>query len=415
MPSNTAASMFGGAGGRGARASVASLEGLRNVLRNEPDKGSAPVTKDAAPTAASPAPAAAPAAPVAPADDKQTLRGLNGRLSGFLDRVRQLQEENRDLQKQIDDILAKRQAPEGRKWDEVQKPLDDLRKQVKDIAKDNAKLMLQIDNTKLANNDFNNKLKDEENACKELEKDLEDLKKVIDVTKLNKEQTEKETELVKDEIARLEREHKNEVDVLREKIRDSEVKVVIDSQDSNLADIVKNIRLQYEKLSKKYQQETEDWYKSKFENIKVEEAQNNEALQTGKSELKELLKQKQTLEIKIQSSLSTICNLEDNLRLTKMENSQRLGPINQVVRDLEAELKKVRSQVEHQVKINKNLLCVKMKLEAEINNYQELIYGMTSDADSLEVSLGDAVDGGQQKPEELKAVMEERAPSNQSA
>lgn len=124
--------MFGGAGGRGARASVASLEGLRNMLRNEPDKGSAPVTTDAAPTvaASSQATAPAPAAPVVPADDKQTLRGLNGRLSGFLDRVRQLQQENRDLQNQIDDILAKRQAPEGRKWDEVQKPLDNLRKQV---------------------------------------------------------------------------------------------------------------------------------------------------------------------------------------------------------------------------------------------------------------------------------------------
>lgn len=39
----------------------------------------------------------------------------------------------------------------------------------------------------------------------------------------------------------------------------------------------------------------------------------------------------------------------------------------------------MRSQVERQVEINKNLLCVKMKLEAEINNYQQLIQGMASD------------------------------------
>lgn len=38
-----------------------------------------------------------------------------------------------------------------------------------------------------------------------------------------------------------------------------------------------------------------------FETIKVEEAQNTEALESGKSELKDLQKQKQTLEIQIQT------------------------------------------------------------------------------------------------------------------
>lgn len=127
MPSNTAASMFGGAGGRGSRASVSSLEGLRSVLGNEPKRDSAP----AAPAASvAPATPAAPTAPAAPADDKQTLRGLNDRLSGYLDTVRQLEKANEDLEKQIDDILAKRTAPEGRDWDKVEKPLDDRKNKV---------------------------------------------------------------------------------------------------------------------------------------------------------------------------------------------------------------------------------------------------------------------------------------------
>lgn len=43
-----------------------------------------------------------------------------------------------------------------------------------------------------------------------------------------------------------------------------------------------------------------------FENIKVVEAQNNEVLQSSKKELKDLLKRKQTLDIKIQSLHSTV-------------------------------------------------------------------------------------------------------------
>lgn len=127
MPSNSAGSMFGGAGGRGSRVSVASLEGLRNVMRSDAERDAAPAAAAAPPAAAPAAPARAPAEP---ADDKKTLRGLNDRLSGYLGRVRQLERENEDLEKQIDDILAKRKTPEGRDWDEVEKPLEDLKKQV---------------------------------------------------------------------------------------------------------------------------------------------------------------------------------------------------------------------------------------------------------------------------------------------
>lgn len=47
-------------------------------------------------------------------------------------------------------------------------------------------------------------------------------------------------------------------------------------------------------------------FSPQFENIKVAEAQNNEALQSGKRDLKELLKQKQTVDIRIQSVLAMV-------------------------------------------------------------------------------------------------------------
>lgn len=53
------------------------------------------------------------------------------------------------------------------------------------------------------------------------------------------------------------------MDVLREKIKDSEVNVEIESQNSNLAEMLNKIRAQYEKLAKKNLKETDDWYQSK--------------------------------------------------------------------------------------------------------------------------------------------------------
>lgn len=53
------------------------------------------------------------------------------------------------------------------------------------------------------------RLDDETNVRKILEKDLEDLKKTNEETKLNRKQMQKEIDLVKEELARLDQEHKD--------------------------------------------------------------------------------------------------------------------------------------------------------------------------------------------------------------
>ncbi|XP_077369855.1 keratin, type I cytoskeletal 18-like [Festucalex cinctus] len=414
MPSNTAASMFGGAGGRGSRASVASLEGLRNVLRNEMDRRDRNLA---------PARAAVPlttlvhtASAAAPADGKQTLRGLNDRLSGYLGRVKHLEKENQQLKDEIDEILVKRETQVGRDWEELEKPLNHLKNKIKDITLQNAKLLLQIDNTKLANADFLNKLNDETKARKAIENDLEELKKNIQDTKLRNQQTQKEIDLVKDELAIFEQDHKNAVDDLREKIKNSEVRVEIETPNSNLPEIVDNIRKQYDKLATKNLKETEEWYRSKFENIKAEEAHSSEALQSGKTELKDLLKQKQYLEMTVQGVHGTVYNLEESLRFTKLNNGQRLGPLNRTILDLEQQLRKVRAHVENQLEMNKDLVCVKMRLEAEIDNYQQL---MSGNVDSLDFSSEDALAHEQQSSDwvtkEHEAAREVVKQENESA
>ncbi|XP_077580013.1 keratin, type I cytoskeletal 18-like [Stigmatopora nigra] len=397
MPSNSAASMFGGAGGRGSRGSVTSLGGLLNVLRRDQERNSTTVGS----TVHGPSPVLRAAA--VPEDDKETLRGLNSRLSGYLGRVQQLEEENRQLKDEIDDILGKRKTPEGRQWGELVKPLNNIKSKVKNITMCNAKLLLQIDNTKLANADFRNKLADETKARKVIENDLDELKKNIEDTNLSNKQTQKEIDLVKDELAIFEQDHKNTVDDLCEKIKNSEVNVEFETSNSDLPGIVNNIRKQYDKLGTNNLKETEDWCQSKLENIKVEEVKNTEMLQSGKLELKEMSKQKKYLEIKIQGGHTTIHNLEETLRFTKLENGQRLVPLNRAILDLEQQLKKVRAHVENQLEVNKDLMCVKMRLETEINEYQQL---MSGNVNSFDFYSKDGISHDQKKLEDSEEPQE---------
>ncbi|XP_061655186.1 keratin, type I cytoskeletal 18-like [Phyllopteryx taeniolatus] len=244
-------------------------------------------------------------------------------------------------------------------------------------------------------------LNDETKARMVIENDLDELKKNIEDTKLSNKQTQKEIDLMKDELANFEQDHKNAADDLREKIRNSEVNAEIETPNSSLPEIVNNIRKQYSKLATKNLKETEERYQNKFENIKVEEAQNNEALQSGKTELKDLLKQKQYVVIKVQGGQSTIRNLEENLRLAKLEKGQQLGPLNRTILDLEQQL---RAHVQNQLEMNKDLLCVKMRPEAEINDYQKL---MSGDVDSLDFSLDDAPPHGKSSIQLVEQIQHE--------
>lgn len=129
MPLNTSATVYGGAGGRGAKASVSTPEGLRNMMQRNildvaPESRSSSLVTQSEPRTASPGRADPPD------DHKSTLRGLNDRLSSYLAKVRELTEENADLRDKIEDIKAKRKDPKGRDWVETQKPLEDLEKRV---------------------------------------------------------------------------------------------------------------------------------------------------------------------------------------------------------------------------------------------------------------------------------------------
>ncbi|KAF6737157.1 Keratin, type I cytoskeletal 18 [Oryzias melastigma] len=375
MSRSSSRSLFGVPGSRGARASVSSLEGLRKVLRNEQDREIIPQTRASLQRADVPDSSAPPAAD--DAENKQTLRGLNDRLVGYLERVKRLREENQDLQNQIDEIEAKRKDPRGRDWKQTLDFLEELNKKIKEITLENAKILLQINNSVLANEDFKKKLEEESKASKELDRDLEDLKKILDSNKLTQEHLQQEMELLKTELAQQTKEHQAEVDSLCEKIKESKVTVEIESQNSNLADVVRNIRGHYEKVAEKNMKEMDNWYCTKFENIQVEEAQNQEALESGKSELKDLLKQKKILEIQIKTLITTIKSLEDTIWKTKDEYNLRLQPICDIIRDLKNQLAEVTLQVEQQSVQNRDLLGIKMKLEQEIQKYDDLMCGIT--------------------------------------
>lgn len=73
--------------------------------------------------------------------------------------------------------------------------------------------------------------------------------------------------------------------------------------------------------------------------------------------------------------------MEQTLKNIKMEYGHRLEPSNKIIHGLEQDLGDVREQVELQLDANKNLLSVKLKLEKELEQYQELLSRLFDDVE----------------------------------
>ncbi|KAL4840514.1 hypothetical protein H8958_001608 [Nasalis larvatus] len=112
-------------------------------------------------------------------NEKETMQSLNDHLASYLDRVRSLETENRKLENKIQEHLEKK-GPQVRDWSHYFKTIEDLRAQIFANAVDNAGIVLQINNARLAADDFRVKYETELAMCQSVDSDIHGLHKVTD-------------------------------------------------------------------------------------------------------------------------------------------------------------------------------------------------------------------------------------------
>lgn len=308
---------------------------------------------------------------------QEAMQGLNERLAGYLQRVRGLEEENRKLQEEIDEQSAQKSSA-ARDWDTYQAPLHQLRKQVENLNMDNAKLLLQIDNARLAADDFKVKLEAEQAICDGVQKDTQGLRKMIDDTNFQRMKLEAEVEALREDLAHLTQDHKEEVAALQALISNNNVMIEVDApKKGDLNDSIAQIRSQYEKMAEQNRLEAENAYKTKFDALSQEANSNTKALEQAKNEVTDLRRQLQALEMEHQNLQKTVDSLDHVLKDTEDHYASQLMELNHMLAGLQDELAACRSDIERQVRDYDALLNLKSKLENEIHDYRTLLEGVT--------------------------------------
>ncbi|XP_029450905.1 keratin, type I cytoskeletal 18 [Rhinatrema bivittatum] len=308
-------------------------------------------------------------------NEKETMQDLNDRLASYLEKVRSLETANQKLEVQIREHVEKK-GPCARDWSPYFKTMEDLRKQIFDSTVENAQLVLQIDNARLAADDFRVKYEAEMAIRVSVEMDITGLRKVIDDTNLNRMNLENEIESLKEELIFLKKNHEDEVANLQAQIASCGLTVEVDAPKTHdLGKIMADIRAQYEALSQKNREDAEKWYQAKLEEHTVQVTQDTEALQSARTTVTDLSRTVQSLEIEMESLHNLKANLEATLRDTEARYAMEIDHINSIVLRLEADLAQIRNDSQHQAQDYETLFNIKMKLEEEISTYRRLLDG----------------------------------------
>uniref|UniRef100_A0A3B5M106 Keratin 98 n=1 Tax=Xiphophorus couchianus TaxID=32473 RepID=A0A3B5M106_9TELE len=140
------------------------------------------------------------------ANEKATLQNLNDRLASYLEKVHKLEKENERLEKQIAEWYTSKTVIRH-DYSAYMATIEDLQNKIREATMVNGSTYLEIDNSKLAADDFKMKYETELSMRQAVEADIAGLKRVVDDLTMCKMDLESQQESLKEELIMLKRNH----------------------------------------------------------------------------------------------------------------------------------------------------------------------------------------------------------------
>ncbi|MGH0154470.1 UNVERIFIED_CONTAM: hypothetical protein FKN15_046830 [Acipenser sinensis] len=221
-------------------------------------------------------------------NEKVEMMDLNDRFASYIEKVRFLEQQNKVLAAELNQIRGKEPTRLG---DIYQQELRELRKQVDQLSTAKARTDIERDNLAQDLGNLRQKLEDEINLRLEAENNLHSYRQAA----LNRVALERKIEALHEEINFLKKIHDEELREILEQVSSQQVHVDMDMSKPDLTTALRDIRTQYEAMASSNMQETEEWYRSKFSDMTDAANRNGEALRQAKQEANEYRRQIQVM------------------------------------------------------------------------------------------------------------------------
>ncbi|XP_049716921.1 keratin, type I cytoskeletal 23 [Elephas maximus indicus] len=307
-------------------------------------------------------------------NEKETMQNLNDRLASYLEKVQALEEANVKLETHILEWHQQRDRGEKRDYSQYEENISRLQEQIMDGKINNAQVIVLIDNARMAVDDFSLKYENEQSFKKDLEVEVEGLRKTLDDLTIVTTDLEQEVEGMRKELILMKKHHEQEVEK-QHAPNDFKVNVKVDTTPGeDLLKILEDMRQEYESIIKKKHQDLDTWFKEQSAAMS-QEVTTPAVVQSNQSDIHELKRTFQALEIDLQAHCSRKSALENMLSETKSRYTYQLQDMQQIISHYEEELRHLRHDLERQNNEYKVLLGIKTHLEKEIATYRQLLEG----------------------------------------
>ncbi|KAM6164181.1 keratin, type I cuticular Ha3-I-like [Rhynchocyon petersi] len=305
--------------------------------------------------------------------EKETMQFLNDRLAGYLGKVRQLEQENAELESRIQEFCQQQVPYACPDYQSYFRTIEELQQKILCSKAENARLVVQIDNAKLATDDFRTKYETELSLKQLVESDINSLRRTLDELTLCKSDLEAQVESLKEELLSLKQNHEQEVNTLRSQIGER-LNVEVDAAPTvDLNRVLNETRCQYEALVETNRRDVEEWFTTQTEELNKQVVSSSEQLQTCQAEIIELRRTVNALEIELQAQHNLRDSLENTLTETEARYSSQLSQVQYMITNMESQLGEIRCDLERQNQEYQVLLDVRARLECEINTYRGLL------------------------------------------